>query len=179
MVNMSNTPNTSPNTSKSMQEKKIAIVSAVIALVLVLGGLVYWQTMTPFSTKNQSASVLNSQLAQSAAQPAHETITAKHQYKNGNHIVAGEVNMPTPCDILTVNTRVAESFPEQVTIEFVSTRSSDVCAQVITPVRFRVDFKASAQAVIKATWNGQPVVLNLIPVSANENLENFQIYMKG
>lgn len=164
---------------KNIPEKKIAIVAGIIALVFVVGGVLYWQTISPFSAKNQTASVIGSQLAQSVTEPVHETITAKHQYKNGGHIVAGEVNMPTPCHILTTNVRVAESFPEQVTIDFVSTTNAEICAQVVTPARFRVNFKASGQAVIKATWNGEPVVLNLIQVSADENLDDFQIYMKG
>jgi hypothetical protein len=151
----------------------------IIAVVLIAGGIIYWGTTSPsLNPKNQKASVTDS-LPSGQASPAHETITAKHQYQNGGHIVAGEVNLPTPCHILTTDVKVAESFPEQVTIDFVSTTNADMCAQVVTPVRFKVDFKASEQAVIKATWNGQPVVLNLVSVSADENLENFQIYMKG
>src|SRR3989344_3849143 len=75
----------------------------------------------------------------------HETITAKHQFKNGIHIIAGEANVPTPCHLLTTIAGVAESFPEQVTIDFAATSSADVCAQTITPVRFKVEFQASAE----------------------------------
>lgn len=165
----------------NISKKTVSIIAGIVALVFVAGGISYWISGMPFQAKNQTASVTSSQLAQQSGEvkPVHETITAKHQYKNGNHIVAGEVNMPTPCDILTVSARIAESFPEQVTIDFVSTTSADICAQVVTPARFKVNFQASAQAIIKATWNGQPVVLNLIQVGANENLDDFQIYMKG
>ena len=34
-------------------------------------------------------------------------------------------------------------------------------------------------AMIKATWNGQPVELNLIPSGATEDLTNFEIFIKG
>jgi hypothetical protein len=160
-------------------QKTVPTAIGIIAVVLIAGGIIYWGTTSPsLNPKSQKASVVDS-LPSGQAAPVHETITAKHQYKNGDHIVAGEVNLPTPCHILTTDARVAESFPEQVTIDFVSTTSADMCAQTVTTARFKVDFKASEQAVIKATWNGQPVTLNLILVSPDENLENFEIYMKG
>ncbi len=106
-------------------------------------------------------------------------ITAKHQYKNGKHIIAGEVNLPTPCYILDVQAVVAESMPEQVTLKFTSTTQGELCAQMVTTERFRADFTASQKAVISATWNGKPVKLNLIPAGVNEDLNNFEIFIKG
>lgn len=106
-------------------------------------------------------------------------ITAKHQFKAGKHIVAGEVNLPTPCYLLDTSAVVAESMPEQVTLKFTATTQGDMCAQVVTTERFRIDFTASEGAVIKATWNGKPAKLNLIPVGPNEDLTNFEIFLKG
>lgn len=114
-----------------------------------------------------------------SVKPMDERITAKHQFKNGTHIIAGELNQPTPCYVLSTDARVAESYPEQVTIAFTSKTSGDICAQVITADRFKVEFAASENAVIKATWNGNPVELNLIPAGANENLDNFDVFIKG
>lgn len=108
-----------------------------------------------------------------------ERIDAKHQWKNGKHVIVGEIEFPNPCYILSTNTTVAESMPEQVTIAFKAETSGEVCAQVITKERFKVEFNASKDASIKATWNGKPVILNLIPAGANEDLENFEIYIKG
>ncbi|MFA5842023.1 MAG: hypothetical protein WC835_03665 [Candidatus Paceibacterota bacterium] len=165
-----------------LSKKTVPAAIGIMAIILVAGTILYWGTALPsFDLKNQTASVINSQLSQPSAQTQspHETITAKHQYKNGNHIVAGEANLPTPCHTLVTNPEVVGSSPEQVTINFISTTNSDVCAQTVTTARFKVNFKASEQAVIKATWNGQPVALNLIPVSADEDLNDFQIYMKG
>ncbi len=106
-------------------------------------------------------------------------ITAKHQWKNGTHIVAGDVNLPTPCYILNTNAVVAESYPEQVTINFVASTQGEACAQVVTTERFKVDFQASEKAIIKATWNGKPAKLNLIPAGPNEDLNNFELFLKG
>lgn len=106
-------------------------------------------------------------------------ITAKHQFKNGSHIVAGEVNLPTPCYALDTKAVVLESLPEQVTLEFTATTQGEVCAQVLTTERFKIDFKASEGAIIKATWNGKPAKLNLIPAGPNEDLNDFEIFQKG
>ena len=153
---------------------KILIV-IVVLIILVLGFHFFAPDSMKF-WKGQTAAPIT---AITPNQSPHERITAKHQFKNGTHIIAGEVDMPTPCYILTTEARVAESMPEQVTIDFVAQTSGEMCAQVITPDRFKSEFKASQQAVIKATWNGQPVELNLIPVGADEDLINFEIFIKG
>ena len=152
-------------------------VTIVIIIIVILIGFYFWAPdswkfwqETPVATNN--GDVLGDAVA-------HERITAKHQFKNGTHIVAGQVNSPTPCHLVTTSARVAESFPEQVTIDFKETSSGEICAQVVTTNRFKIDFQASENATIKATWNGQPVELNLIPAGANEDLINFEIFIKG
>ena len=109
--------------------------------------------------------------------PAHEAITAKHQFKAGKHILTGEVNLAAVCYSLTTNTQIAESYPEQVTINFITTKKpGDVCAQVISPAQFKVEFSASEKASIKATWNGEPVELKLVPVASDAPPLDFEIY---
>lgn len=107
------------------------------------------------------------------------TITAKHQYKDGTHIVAGETDMPTPCHILNWETLIAESYPEQVTINFNLSTQAEMCTQVITPTRFKVEFKVSEMASINATLNGERIILNLIEAGTEENLDDFELFIKG
>ena|SRR3989344_510838 len=157
---------------------KTAITTTTLLIILVIVGAFYY--LAPDSMRfwdNQSAAVIGA--GDDTTPSPHETINAKHQYKNGKHIIAGEVDLPTPCHILTTTAQIAESFPEQVTINFTSKDSGEVCTQVITLNRFKIEFEASANAVIKARWNGQPVELNLIPAGANEDLSDFKIYIKG
>lgn len=157
---------------------KTAIITTTILIILVIAGAFYY--LAPYSVRfwdNQSASVIDA--GDDTTPSPHETINAKHQYKNGKHIIAGEVDLPTPCHLLTTTAQIAESSPEQVTINFTTKESGEVCTQVITPNRFKIEFAASAGAIIKARWNGQPVELNLIPAGANEDLSNFEIYIKG
>ncbi len=153
--------------------KKGIVISVVVALALILVGTwVYVKYV-----KNDSSDL-------SGEVKGEETenipdITAKHQWKNGKHIVAGEVNLPTPCYLLSTDSVVAESLPEQVTLQFTATTQGDMCAQVVTTERFKIEFDASQDATITATWNGKPAKLNLIPAGPNEDLLNFEIFLKG
>lgn len=106
-------------------------------------------------------------------------IDAKHYFIDGKHTLVGEIEMPTPCDLVEANAAVAESYPEQVTVNFKVINNAESCATVITPYRFRVDFTASKEAKIKANFMGREVILNLIPASPDEKPEDFEVFIKG
>jgi hypothetical protein len=106
-------------------------------------------------------------------------IDAKHFYREGVHTIVGELPMPTPCDLLTYEARVAESYPEQVTYAFDVTNTSDACASVVTTQRFMVAATASEAASLSATFRGNLVELNLVEAAANETLESFELFIKG
>jgi hypothetical protein len=77
---------------------------------------------------------------------------------------------------LSTKTTIAESFPEQVTIAFTSVfDDSKICAQVVTATQFKVDFMASENASIKATWNGIPVTLSLTETRGDQE-PDFEIF---
>lgn len=156
---------------------KNVIVWVIIIIVLLIIGIFSWQ----YYAKSRNAENGNNQ--NNATTTEEETtamlITAKHQFKDGKHIVAGEVNLPTPCHSLTSDIQIAKSNPEQVTIKFTSASQAEFCAQVITPERFKIEFEASGNAVIKATWNGADANLNLVPVAPGEDIENFEVFIKG
>ncbi len=151
--------------------KKHTVIWWIVAILVILLGTWAW-----FHYKSTKVPPTGDVLAEET-----ETmrIDAKHQFKNGTHIVAGQVNLPTPCYVLDAKASVAESAPEQVTIAFTASTSAEQCAQVVTPERFKVQFSASAEAKIKATWNGKPAILNLIPAGADEDLTNFELFIKG
>ncbi len=158
--------------------QKSSIITTVI-IILIVGALYYFFAPDSWKFWGQTAQVIDSVEDNSQNVPQHETINAKHQYINGTHIVAGEANSPTPCDLLTSNTQTVNGTPQEVTINFTSKTNGEVCAQTVTSNRFKAEFKAPENALIKATWNGKPVELNLIPADPNENLLNFDIFIKG
>lgn len=87
--------------------------------------------------------------------------------------------MPTPCDLLESSARVAESFPEQIMINFSVINNADFCAQVVTAQRFKVSATASPEATFSAQFMGRPVELNLIPAGAGETPDAFELFIKG
>ena len=74
---------------------------------------------------------------------------------------------------------VAESYPEQITINFTVLNNADTCAQVMTEQRFMVEVTASEEATFSATLEGRPVELNLVPAAEGETPEDFELYYKG
>lgn len=106
-------------------------------------------------------------------------VTAKHAYRNGTHIIAGEVPLPTPCHLLEA-TGAASADRKEVLVEITSSvKTDELCAQVITPARFKVSVKAAQNAKISATLNGQAITLNFIEAGPDEDLDNFELYIKG
>lgn len=106
-------------------------------------------------------------------------IEAKHFYRDGIHTIVGELAMPTPCDLLTYRSFVAESYPEQVVFDFEVVNTADTCAQVVTMQRFMVTANASAEATLNARFMGKAVELNLVEAAANETPESFELFIKG
>lgn len=159
-------------------------ISIIIVLLLVILGTTYvafapdswrfWQSppKVDVGTDDTKKDVVDPSFPE-------QRINAKHQFKFGKHVVAGEVNLPTACYTLSTFVRIAETYPEHVTLNFVAETSGDVCAQVVTTERFKIDFTASDKAVISAMWNGKPIELNLINAGPNEDLTNFELFIKG
>jgi hypothetical protein len=161
-----------------MEKKHILYTILFIVIAALIIGASFYFSQKGGDVQNGTASVIEG-LGDGAEAPK-ETVTAKHQYKDGVHIVAGEITVPTPCHILEADAVVnSDTSPEQVTIRLKSSTKADGCIQIITPARFKVEFKASKDAVIKMTLNGKPVILNLIEAGADEDLEDFELFIKG
>ena len=168
-----------------MDKKSTYIIAGIIAVALVVFLVISFQksTLDTKPTESNIAEVASTtNWVNTPAQPVitdKTVITAKHAYKSGRHIIAGEVPLPTPCDILNTNA-LASADKKSVVVQFASSvKTGEVCAQTITPARFKVSVAADKNAKLTATFNGQPVTLNLIEAGPNENLDNFELYIKG
>lgn len=159
-----------------MENKHIGI--AIGTLVLIIAGMFVFAYLK--KTELNEAPPQNTQVTEDTSPYANITrIDAKHFFINGEHTIVGEILMPTSCDLLNWSTRIAESMPEQVTIDFTVVNHSDTCAQVVTAQRFKVSFTASEQAVIKATFEGRAIEVNLIPALTGESPDDFELFIKG
>lgn len=156
--------------------QRALIVAVVFFVVIVIGMFAY--------ARFKSNELRNAEPLPPAA-PAEQSpeityIDAKHYLKNGVHTIAGEIMMPTPCDLLESNATVGTSSPEQVTIAFtVINNTEGVCAQVITPQRFKVSFEAGENPLISATFKGEKAILNLVEAEPDENPDDFELFIKG
>ena len=97
--------------------------------------------------------------------PGIKQIVATHRFESGTHTFSGTVDMPTPCDSLSVDALLRESYPEQIVLQFTAQSSVDTseiaCAQVITPQDFSISVDAAKNATVSAELNGYAVELQL------------------
>lgn len=155
-----------------------AILICVALFVLVVAGMFAFA----YFKKAEVATPTDEQSNEQTGEVEYASITritAKHFFEDGVHTFAGEIPMPTPCDLLEAEARVAESFPEQITIDFTVLNNAEFCTQQVTPMRFKVSATASEEATVSARFMGRPVELNLVPPAPGETPEDFELFIKG
>lgn len=162
----------------SLSMNRNRVILGIIALVVIIGSMFAYAYMKRDTNKievetEQQPDTQNDEYGNI------DRIVAKHFFEKGEHTVAGEILMPTPCDLLEWDPIIRESMPEQVTINFTVINHSETCVQSVTPQRFKVSFKGNKDATIDATFNGRPVILNLVPAGPNETPDDFELFIKG
>lgn len=160
-------------------DSKTQMLIAVIAVAAVVFFFGIFPMLQTFLTQGQSASgspqippppgVFDGAVPPSppnvdagGGTPSDTVVSATRTFANSRHTVRGTIMTPTPCHALTHDVMIAESYPEQVTIQFsVNAPAGDMmCAQVIDEKDFTITFSASEQASIRATLNGEPITLS-------------------
>lgn len=161
-----------------MSQKSIILI--VSLFILIVAGMFIYANMKKAELQPE-VNVNTEEQSEEASNPYPEItrIDAKHYFIDGVHTLVGEVNMPTPCDLLEGEATVAESSPEQVTVNFTVINNAEICAQVVTAQRFKVEFSASEEASISARFMGREINLNLIPATPGETPEEFELFIKG
>jgi len=108
-------------------------------------------------------------------------LDAKHYYTQpqGVHTIAGEIVMPTACDLLTYDAVLLDDGKRARIYFDVINNSDEVCAQVQTPQRFKVGFAAPEDIQIEAVFKNMPIELNLIPAGPGETPADFELFIKG
>lgn len=158
-----------------------AITITITLFVLLVAGMFIFAYLNDSDTVADAESD-NTDVEGEVAGDAYsniELITAKHFYIDGVHTLAGEVAMPTPCDLLEAEANVQESDPEQIQVEFNVVNNAEFCAEVVTPARFMVSAEAGEEATFDATFEGRAVELNLVEAEPGETPEEYELYIKG
>ncbi|MCA9357579.1 hypothetical protein H6784_00545 [Candidatus Nomurabacteria bacterium] len=156
-----------------------SIILFVTLFVLIVAGMFIYANLKNSELKNKNEETVEVVEEQVVPYPDITRIDAKHYFIDGKHTLVGEVNFPTPCDLLESEAVVMESFPEQVRVDFNVINNSDSCVQVATAQRFKVEATASSEATFSATFMGRDVTLNLIPAAEGETPEEFELFIKG
>lgn len=100
---------------------------------------------------------------------ASNAIEAIREYDAEVQRVHGVIDLPSPCYDLTSEATVADTSPEQVTLQFNTNKPENregECIQIVDPRLFTLEFNADRSAQLEATLNGQTVPLNLISTSS-------------
>lgn len=159
--------------------KNHGMIIALVLFVLIIAGMFMFAFLKKSEINGDRTQVEDTPVVVTSPYDSITRIDAKHFYIDGVHTLAGEILMPTPCDLLEWNEIVAESFPEQVTVAFTVINTTDTCAQVVTPQRFKSSFSGVPGATIRATMMGREVDLNLIPAGDGETPDDFELFIKG
>ena len=162
-----------------MSQKSIILIVTLFAL-LVAGMFVYASLKQ--AELQQSPAIVYAQaneLPEEVLYPRITDIYAKHFVGQGAHTLVGEVDMPTPCDLLQVETIVMESYPEQIVLDFTVINNADDCIQMISSQRFKVELQASSGASFSAKFMGRDVRLNLFPADEGQLPDEFELFIKG
>lgn len=141
-------------------------ISIAVLLVLLIVGVLIIK-----ATKNDVVEVNNT-----VEEDMYEkTVDVKHQYKDGKHIFAGTLEVPTPCHKVE-----ATVIPGDVAVLNLEVKDSGgVCAQVITDANFYVEHMGPQELLFVGRLNGEPVNLNKFEIDADMDINAVDIFIKG
>ncbi len=160
-----------------MSQKSITLVIGLLVVVVI--GMFWFAYLERQDDTSQPVAEVTTPDDATEVPSYLARINAKKYLTDTGHVIVGEVTLPTPCDLLEVTPLVRESYPEQVELQFSIINTAEMCAQVISTQRFRADVTASPEATFTATYNGQPLILNLVPAGLEESPDDFELYIKG
>ena len=142
----------------------------LVAAIVLVGAYNYNKEKTEKIDQNREQAITDQ------VQKSSITINAKHQFKGGQHLFVGFVELPNPCHKITSN---VERMGGETIININYASTSEVCADVIAEKEFRVSFAGEADENIITKLNGEIVNLNIFEVSADKNIDDVKIFNKG
>ena len=152
--------------------KAIAVIVAIIAIGLIIWGFYY-----SYNSNRANGEVFNPALESTRGNDEDvRTVDVRHQYKDGVHTYAGEIDLGTPCDTVDVEASLSDG---TVNLDFQTSSTSEVCAQVITARRFKATVSGPENVSVMGTLNGESIRLNIFEVPLGEDLDDFEINTKG
>jgi hypothetical protein len=105
-------------------------------------------------------------------------LSAKHQFVNGVHTIAGKAEVPTSCHRLVTEPFFVGGGVNSVEVRFNTLLEGEECPNEVFEVPFRVSFEAPEDVLISATWNGNQARINLLPLQQGEIIDD-ELFIKG
>jgi hypothetical protein len=161
-----------------MNNNRNAVIGWVVVIIVIILILISFYYSRQANVSDQSNTTVTQNTPSPTPSPI-QTINVKHQFKAGIHTYAGSIDFPTPCQSLTTVASANPNSPGNYILSFTTTGANSTCAQVVTTRPFKVSFTAPVSAKIIGTLDGNPVRLNIFEVGANDNLDTYNINIKG
>ena len=111
-----------------------------------------------------------------------EKVEIKEQYKDSTYTFGGTVDVPTPCHSLATKTNKVSETKYLIIVDTISPKQGVVCAQgaqVISQKSYKVSFEAPANIEVTVIIDGVEYQTNRFLVPLNENIDLFQLEVKG
>ena len=156
-----------------MNKKQGTFLALIILILLILG--VY--TIVSNNKKIDKEITSREQAIEEEAKRPEKTINLKHQYKDGTHVFSGTIEVPTPCYELSAV--ILPGNPAELQIKTKELQTSNVCAEVITELPYKVSRKGPEELSFLATVDNEPVNLNQFEIPADQDFDSVEIFIKG
>lgn len=156
-------------------KKSMAIIIAIIVIILIGAG--FYFSYKKSGVQNTTTEDQIPLKGGSSSSYQVTSINARHQYKNGKHIYVGVIDLPTPCH--TVSVAAVPAGMGKYTLKFTTSTTDEICAQVITPRSFRVEFTAPKTVTVDATLDGKSITFNVLEVKEGEDIDKVDFNDKG
>jgi hypothetical protein len=154
------------------ETKKVGNIILTIVVLLALSfGIYYLVSNNKPDTYGNVQNVLGSDYYVSVVQ-------MKHQFKDGRHTYVGSLDLPTPCYSLDSDLVKTSNTEGSITLN-TSRNDEEICAQVVTTRTFRLQIDAPMNFMVKGMLNGRAVELNMFEVPASDDIDLFEINIKG
>lgn len=147
------------------KQKLVSIIVLVLLAILVIS------TVIIKSKKDNSAE----ETSQVDKEIFEKTIDLKHQYKDGKHIFAGVMEIPSACHSLNLNVTPGDIAELNFSIE----DSGGDCTLETKNGNFYVEFEGPADQLFVGKLNGENVNLNTFEVDADLDINEVNIFLKG
>jgi len=142
----------------------------LVAAIVLVGAYTYNKEKVKTLEQNREQAIAQE------VQKSSITINAKHQFKDGQHLFVGLVELPNPCHMITTS---VERVVDETIVNINYASSSEVCTEVISEKEFRISFAGKSDENIIAKLNGEIVNLNIFEVAADKNIDDVKIFNKG